>query len=140
MLFNGKYIVRVIITQNWRSVNQREGFVLDFCPTFQILSFVTSCKNLRSPTAFDLKRGVFAFSEDSRALRLTSELVDLRAANANPLLLCFAKQKVFIIEPLSPPTQKAHLAVCFALAEREGFEPSCACAQTDFESSGFNPF
>ena len=27
-----------------------------------------------------------------------------------------------------------------ALAEREGFEPSCACAQTDFESSGFNPF
>ena len=23
---------------------------------------------------------------------------------------------------------------CFFLAQREGFEPSCACAQTDFES------
>ena len=28
---------------------RRKGFVLDFCPTFRILSFVTSCKNLRSP-------------------------------------------------------------------------------------------
>ena len=28
---------------------EREGFVLDFCPTFRILSFVMSGKNLRSP-------------------------------------------------------------------------------------------
>ena len=28
---------------------QREGFVLDFCPTFRILPFVMSGKNLRSP-------------------------------------------------------------------------------------------
>ena len=38
--------------------------------------------------------------------------------------------------PLSPPFRKRknHLiGWFFFLAEREGFEPSCACAQTDFE-------
>ena len=33
----------------FRRAAWREGFVLDFCPTFRILSFVMSGKNLRSP-------------------------------------------------------------------------------------------
>ena len=39
--------------------------------------------------------------------------------------------------PLSPPFRKRKnhpIGWFFFLAEREGFEPSCACAQTDFES------
>ena len=32
----------------FRKALVKEGFVLDFCPTFRILSFVMSGKNLRS--------------------------------------------------------------------------------------------
>ena len=35
-------------------------------------------------------RGIHASREDSHALRLTSELVELRAANANPIPRRFA--------------------------------------------------
>ena len=43
-----------------------------------------------------LLRGNFAYGEYSRALRLTSELVDLRVANANPIrAFPFEKKNVF---------------------------------------------
>ena len=80
------------------------------------------------------ERGIRFQSEDSHALRLTSELVDLRAANANPLLICFANQKAFKSGLSLRHAKKAPRRVP-CVAEREGFEPSCACAQTDFESA-----
>ena len=52
----------------------------------------------------------------------------------NNSLGCFAH---CVRTPLSPPFRKRKnqpIAWFFFLAEREGFEPSCALAQTDFES------
>ena len=48
------YSIYISIPQNSENRNpfleySREGFVLDFCSTFWILSFVTFRKNLRSP-------------------------------------------------------------------------------------------
>ena len=88
--------------------HSREGFVLDFCPTFRILSFVMSGKNLRSPFT---KQPFRSFCE----------------LRSNPIYI------------LSKAKTERLLASRLALAEREGFEPSCACAQTDFESAPLWP-
>ena len=45
-----------------------EGFVLDFCPTFRILSFVMSGKNLRSPFTKQLT-GLFCSLRSNLSLR-----------------------------------------------------------------------
>ena len=39
-----------------------------------------------------------------------------------------------IIIPQNSKNRNPFIKDCGLLAEREGFEPSCACAQTDFES------
>ena len=68
------------------------------------------------------KGGVFAFGEDTLTLRLTSELVDLRVEYANPRTLrCSVRDR-----PTSPKTKGQHKADLLSLAQREGFEPSCA--------------
>ena len=60
--------------------------------------------------------------EDSHALRLASELADLRAANANLSPRRFARGASFEATVLLP-TQKGHPKVSFALAAALGFEP-----------------
>ncbi len=51
-----------------------------------------------------LQRGVLACGEDTQHLRLTSELVDLRCAYANPILL----RKKSVLSMLSLRQQEKH--------------------------------
>ena len=72
----------------------REGFVLDFCPTFRILSFVMSGKNLRSP--------------------FTKQLTGL---------FCSLRSNPFIKFSVIKRKDTTRVPFRF-MAEREGFEPS----------------
>ena len=53
----------------------------------------------------------------------------------NNSLGCFVHCVRIPVYILSKAKTERRLAFRLALAEREGFEPSCACAQTDFESA-----
>ena len=89
---------------------EREGFALDFCETFRIGIEVMFRKNLRSPFT-------------KQPFRLFCSL------RSNP---SFTTVK---IKKKDEPSGSSY----FFMAEREGFEPSCALAQTDFESAPLWP-
>ncbi len=76
---------------------QREGFVLDFCSTFRILSYVTFRKNLRSPFQ-----------------------------NNTPCCFVHCVRIPFIFSRKSKKAPSNEDASRF-LAERAGFEPACDC-------------
>ena len=66
---------------------------------------------------------IFARGEDSRALRLASELADLRAANAD-YILCRVRHRIGRIGLLPLPTQKPPDWVAVVLAGVAGFGPT----------------
>ena len=67
---------------------------------------------------------IFAYGEDFHALRLMSQLPDLRAGNANLIPRRFARGASF--EATVPqPTQKGHPKVSFALYK--GYEKDIFC-------------
>ena len=66
----------------------------------------------------------FAFGEYSHTLRLTSELVDLRVANANPYLLRLWLRRVGSrAERVSKIKRTLTRSVLFILVTRTGLEP-----------------
>ena len=66
------------------------------------------------------KNGNFACGEDTLALRLPSELADLRAGYANPFPLRFAYGSGFF---LRVPQKRGLLAAPFSVAPATGIEP-----------------
>ena len=79
-------------------------------------------KTKRTPQGCPFGTRVFAHGEDSRILRLTSELDALRLGNANPQLALCAATVFEIIGSLTK--QKGHRRdVLFVLAAELGFEP-----------------
>ena len=83
-----KILYKYFITNSACLQHVREGFVLDFCPTFRILSFVTSCKNLRSPFTKQLT-GLFC------SLRSNPCLYSQQSKNGTPFGVpsCFGGER-----------------------------------------------
>ena len=67
-----------------------------------------------------------SISQDSRALRLTSELVDLRAANVHQRLSPLARAWFKWIA-ISANKNTSHKDWCFCLVKIVGFEPTTSC-------------
>ena len=100
-------------SKSFVSPRRKKGFVLDFCPMFRIFYFVTSGKNFRSPFTKQLP-GVFC---------------ELRS---NPCLYSRIIRGVFRSQTSGRFARSTHDKRACRSPSGE-CEPSCACAQTDFE-------
>ena len=102
----------------------------------ELVEYMTAHADDTPRKRFTIKRDsflIFARRFGYYLLLRRAKIFGHRSQNNTPC--CFVH---CVRTPLSPPFRKRKnhpIGWFFFLAEREGFEPSCACAQTDFESA-----